>query len=257
MEIGPGKLAVEIYEPTTWRADAVLIHGYTGSKEDFSFIGPLLAAEGYRVLTSDNRGQHESEHSSDSEDYSIASLARDQAQLVEHFGLNKPHLLGHSFGGLVAQRAAVDFPDLWQSLTIFCSGPSGMLENYGVRDDLEFLENHSMAELWTADRAAKNEGMPFYDTRVARWHMSDKSSVMRHARHLLNEPSILPQLAQTGLPAHVIRGEFDDAWPHDVQAQMADQLAAPLSIIAGGGHCPNEEYPVATAERIASHWNRY
>ena len=49
VDIQGEKLAVEIYEPTTRIADVVLVHGWTGSKEDFNLIGPLLADMGYRV----------------------------------------------------------------------------------------------------------------------------------------------------------------------------------------------------------------
>ena len=69
-------LAVELYEPAQHRGDALLIHGYTGSKEDFAEVGPLLAARGYRVVAYDNRGQHESAHSQRDDAYTIASLAR-------------------------------------------------------------------------------------------------------------------------------------------------------------------------------------
>lgn len=257
VELGPGKLAVTVYEPDNHIGDALLIHGYTGSKEDFSFIGPLLADEGYRVVTSDHRGQHESEHAADISHYSIESLARDHVMLAEHFQLDSPHLLGHSFGGLVAQRAAVEFPEVWSTLTILCSGPEGNLYNYGLEEDIEFLETHSMEELWNADRKTKNQGLPFYDIREKRWHMSDKYSVIRHARHLLEEKSVIDSLTTTGIPIHVIRGELDDGWPHNQQFQMAQELGAPLSIIPGAGHCPNEEYPEETAQIISQWWKKF
>ena len=41
VDIQGEQLAVEIYEPTTRIADVVLVHGWTGSKEDFNLIGPM------------------------------------------------------------------------------------------------------------------------------------------------------------------------------------------------------------------------
>ena len=107
VDIQGEKLAVEIYEPTTRIADVVLVHGWTGSKEDFNLIGPLLADMGYRVLTFDNRGQHESAHSVREGAYEVRSLALDVIELVKSFGFVRPHLFGHSFGGLISQRAVV------------------------------------------------------------------------------------------------------------------------------------------------------
>lgn len=69
VDIQGEKLAAEIYEPTVRIADVVLVHGFTGSKEDFNLIGPLLADQGYRVLTFDNRGQHESAQSKREDTY--------------------------------------------------------------------------------------------------------------------------------------------------------------------------------------------
>ncbi len=117
--------------------DALLVHGYTGSKEDFAEIGPLLAAHGYRVVAFDNRGQHESAHSHREDAYTIPSLAGDAIALADHFALERPHLLGHSFGELVAQRAVVMAPSRWTSLTLFCTGPHG---RSGLADLIETID---------------------------------------------------------------------------------------------------------------------
>lgn len=257
LAIRDGELAVTVYEPEVRLADVLMIHGYTGSKEDFSFIGPILAEKGFRVVTSDNRGQHESDHSDRADAYTIRSLAADHAQIAQALSLETPHLFGHSFGGLVAQRAAVEYPELWRSLTIFCSGPHGMPEWSDIQRDIDVLENGTMAELWEIDRAASNASLPMLDTRIARWHASDKRSVITHARHLLSEPSIVPSVAATDLDVHVVRGEHDDAWPHGLQAAMADSLGATLSVIPGTGHCPNEDDPATTAQVLYRWWGRF
>jgi len=257
VSIRGGELAVQIFEPAVHKADAILVHGFTGSKEDFSFIGPLLAEQGYRVVISDNRGQHESAHSGDVENYKIASLAQDQLELAKHFGLERPHLFGHSFGGLVAQRAAVEFQDYWSSLTIFCSGPHGMPEWTLLADDIRYLEEHTMADLWVKNGESQKPGNETGSMKQRRWVASDKRSLMTHAEHLMNEPSIVDRVAATGLPINVIRGENDDAWPHYLQAQMAADFGVEIQIISDAGHCPNEDRPDATAEVIARFWNQF
>ncbi len=155
IEIQGEPLAVELYEPAQHRGDALLIHGYTGSKEDFAEVGPLLAARGYRVVAFDNRGQHESAHSQRDDAYTIASLARDAIALADEFGLVRPHLLGHSFGGLVAQRAAVMPPGRWASLTLFCTGPHGRFGLADLTDIIDVLSTRSMPEAWDPDRDAE------------------------------------------------------------------------------------------------------
>ena len=254
VKIRDGLLATKVFEPEVHIGDAILIHGFTGSKEDFSEIGPLLAKAGFRVVTSDNRGQYESDHSERDDAYTIASLAQDQLELANHFGLTKPQLFGHSFGGLVAQRAAVEYPAAWSSLTIFCSGPHGRQDWDGLQGQIDFLRVNTMADLWTIDRAADNAGRKMAAVRFDRWHASDKRSVLTHAEHLLSEPSVVEKLAVLDLPVNVIRGENDDAWPHDMQAQMASDLGVEVQIVSDAGHCPNENQPEATAELVAKFW---
>ena len=252
-----GNLAVQVFEPKIWRADALLIHGFTGSKEDFSLIGPLLAASGYRVVTSDNRGQHESEHSPDTNKYSIESLAQDHFELAKHFGLENPHLFGHSFGGLVAQRAAVEYSKLWRSVTLFCTGPHGMAEWSGLQGDIDYLATHTLADLWVKNGESQKPGNEKGSLKQRRWFASDKESLIRHAQHLMHEPSRVSDLREVGIPVNVIRGENDDAWPHDLQAQMAAELNAQVVVIDNAGHCPNEDQPELTAAAIVDFWDRH
>ena len=232
-----------------------MIHGFTGSKEDFGEISPLLAARGYRVVTFDNRGQHESAHSERDGAYTIESLARDAVALADHFHLARAHLLGHSFGGLVAQRAVVMAPERWASVTLLCSGPHGRPGDTGLTDLIDALSQRSMAEAWDADRDAAARRGPRYELLKRRWLASDPRSVLTHANHLLEEPSIVGLVRETGLPAHVVYGEHDDAWPLAMQDEMARNLRAQVTVVAGAGHIPNEERPQETAGVLVDFWD--
>lgn len=250
-------LAVRVFEPERRRGDAVLIHGFTGSKEDFAEVGPLLSARGYRVVSFDNRGQHESAHSRREDAYTIQSLARDAIALANHFELVRPHFLGHSFGGLVAQRAAVMQPDRWASVTLFCSGPGGRPGLSDLATLIDRLSTQSMAEAWDPDRDAEARGSPRYGLLKRRWMLSDPRSVITHARHLLDEPSIVERVRDTRLPVHVVYGEHDDAWPTTIQDQMARDLQASITVIDNAGHTPNEDHPEETAAAFAGFWDHY
>jgi len=255
VDIQGEKLAVEIYEPKVRIADVVLVHGFTGSKEDFDLIGPLLADAGYRVLTFDNRGQHESAHSKRDDAYALASLARDVVELVKHFGFEKPHLLGHSFGGLVSQRALVDSPQTFASLTIFCSGPHWIPDKPDLDATIHIMQTMSMQDSWDRFREETEKLLPRYKLYKKRWAASDPHSTHTMALHLQNTQPVISELVATKIPIHVIYGENDDAWPLPMQDQMAKDLAAPRTIIKDAGHCPNEDQPEDTARVLASFWS--
>lgn len=254
VEIQGEPLAVQIYEPSERRADVLLIHGFTGSKEDFSEIGPLIARAGYRVVTFDNRGQNESSHTKRLDGYSMSSLGRDVVEISEYFELNKPHLLGHSFGGLIAQQAVKLNPRSWSSLTLMCSGPGGR----GTwLDDPQFqnLNNDTKAEIWERLLEQDRIGNAKFDLWKRRWLASDADSTMEYRDHLRKQPSIVGEIAKFGIRSHVIYGENDDAWPLEEQNVMAEELGATLSVLPNCGHCPNEENPELLARELLRFWS--
>jgi len=255
VELSQGQLALNIFEPSEYRGDAILIHGFTGSKEDFDYIGPLLAARGYRIFAYDHRGIHESPHSAGGSTYSMQAYARDAIEIARHFNLSSPHLFGHSYGGAVAQRAVILEPELFASLTLFCSGPHSR-ENLGLsKVILERQVGKSMQESWDEFAGILYVSHQRRSLMEKRWLANDPLSIVEQAKDLSTFTSVIPEVAATKIASHVIYGESDDAWPLAMQDQMAADLSAPVTIIKDAGHCPNEDQPEATAKVIADFWS--
>ena len=84
---------------------ALLVPGYTGSKEDFLPVLAALADGGRRVIAIDLRGQYQTPGSDDPAAYDLAALGADVAALAAPPG--RPTCWAHSFGGLVAREAAL------------------------------------------------------------------------------------------------------------------------------------------------------
>jgi pimeloyl-ACP methyl ester carboxylesterase len=250
------ELAAVIYDAGSSRGDVVLIHGFTGSKEDFTEIAERISYSGFRVLTFDNRGQNESGHSSRVDAYLIDSLARDVAELTDKFDLKSPHLLGHSFGGLVAQHVVLSFPNKWSSLTLLCSGPQGR-EGWFREPEFELLGKFSMRELWIQYLDEKRKSHPYYEIQKKRWGLSDPRSTLAFREQLFHQPSRIAELAALPIPSHVIFGENDDAWPVNDQLEMATALSSEVTILENSGHCPNEDNPDLTAGELVRFWLKH
>lgn len=248
-------VAVKVYQNTTYKADAILVHGFTGSKEDFDFIAPLLADCGYRVVTFDNRGQHQSPHSLREDAYTTASIARDIVELATTLKMDKPHLFGHSLGGVIAQVAAATAPNTFASLTLMCSGPKPGPDTSDLQSMLEHFPGHTMESAWEKFQSEGFANHPRRDLMKSRWLASDMRSVLTHAKILATFPSRTNEIAASGIDSHVIYGDGDDRWPLEMQDQMARELSAPVSVIKDAGHCPNEDQPEATARAIAEFWD--
>jgi pimeloyl-ACP methyl ester carboxylesterase len=140
------------------RQPAVLVPGFTGSKEDFLAILHQLGAAGRRVLAIDLRGQYQTSGPDDPGAYAIRELGADVAAIVDavavraggsasHSGavgsagltgsaglagsgrvddgeLGAVHLVGHSFGGLVVREALLGGARHVGSVTFMSSGPA-------------------------------------------------------------------------------------------------------------------------------------
>jgi len=90
----------------------------------------MLADTGHHVIRFDNRDSGLSTHWPDDPPslpnmvmrrrapYSIADMAGDAEQLVDHLGLKRFHLVGTSMGGFIAQTMAIDRPERIRSLTL-------------------------------------------------------------------------------------------------------------------------------------------
>ena len=107
------------------REPALLVPGYTGSKEDFLAVLGQLADHGRRVIAIDMRGQFETPGADDPGGYAAAALGADIVAIMHATGAR--HLVGHSYGGL-AGREAVLAPDGAEiaSFTLMSSGPAAL-----------------------------------------------------------------------------------------------------------------------------------
>jgi 3-oxoadipate enol-lactonase len=96
-------------------ADLVLIHGLGGSLHDWDACVPAFSRH-QQVLRVDVRGFGDSDKPPGP--YSPQLFARDLAGLLRTLQVTNVHVAGISMGGVVAQRLALDFPELVRSLVL-------------------------------------------------------------------------------------------------------------------------------------------
>lgn len=262
---------------TQAREIVVLVPGFTGSKEDFLALLPLIAAEGRAAVAYDQLGQFESDGSERAEDYALSALARDLADVAARAqaeasgaGPVEVHVVGHSFGGLVAQAAVADGVSRPTTLTLLCSGPGALPEArwQNLPALIEALDRHDLATIWgimrELDESAPEGGPePLPDDVAAfleaRWHANHPVGLAQFARHLMTAPdrsADLAPVAAAGLPVTVMCGAEDDAWPVPDQLALAGRIGAATVVLPGVGHSPNTQAPGTTAQALASGWTR-
>lgn len=247
---------------------ALLLPGFTGSKEDFNPLHEAFGARGYRTVAVDGRGQYETDGPADDESpYAQDELARDVLALAETVGA-PVHLLGHSFGGHVARAAVLLDPTPFVSLTLMSSGPAEISASQQQRVKLlrDALAVMSMAEVWDAIQAmetpeetetggALDEGLDDRADLRRRWLGTKPAQLLAAGRQLCGGPDRVAELAAAPLPVHVLSGSRDDTWPVPLLDDMAVRLKARRTVIARAEHSPNTDQPAATAKAIADFWD--
>ncbi|WP_328844771.1 alpha/beta fold hydrolase [Streptomyces sp. NBC_00258] len=252
------------------RGTALLLPGFTGSKEDFISLHEPLAAAGYRTIAVDGRGQYETPGPSDDETpYAQAELAQDvlaQVDALTDGSQERVHLVGHSFGGQVARAAVLLDPPRFRSLTLMASGPAEISPSQQQRVKLlrDALAVMDMGQVWEAIQALEppedaeddlDAGLDDQDDLKHRWLGNSPAQLIAAGRQLCEEPDRVAELAAVGLPVHVLSGERDDTWPVPLLDDMAVRLDAHRTIVHGAEHSPNSDRPRETAEALAAFWD--
>ena len=246
-------------------AVALLVPGYTGSKEDFAPLLDPLAAAGLHVMAVDLPGQYESPGPDRESDHLPDPLGRTLAALVTDLAArHRVLLLGHSYGGLVARGAVLAGAPI-SGLTLLGSGP-GALPPGPRRAVLELAEPVLRAhgiEAVQAFREARNppvsEPAELAELLRARFLGSSVPGLLGMASALCGEPDRVDELAAAlgATPCLVVCGQADDAWPVAAQRDMARRLGAQFALIPEAGHSPNTENPVGLLAALLPSWRRW
>ncbi len=239
---------------------ALLVPGFTGSKEDFIAVLAPIAAAGHPVTALDQRGQFATPGGEDPTSYDVKELAEDLLSVVARLG-PPVHLVGHSFGGLVARAAALADPAAVRSLTLLDSGPAAIPHpaSSNLALMVQALPTTDLETIWQVKRELERASRPgppphiehFLHTRFLANH---PVGLRRLAEQLLDETDRTEEVAGLGIPVLVAFGVDDDAWPPAVQRQMAVRLDARVVEIADAAHSPAAERPAETAEALVSFW---
>jgi pimeloyl-ACP methyl ester carboxylesterase len=261
------------------REAALLVPGYTGSKEDFLAILDLLADGSRHAIAIDMRGQFETPGADDPGGYSAAALGADIAAIMHATGAR--HLVGHSYGGLAGREAVLAGTGAGaqiMSFTLMSSGPAAltgprakelraMLAALGAGDargnggtpDPGVLRD-GISELWRTylEPQAVAAGVPGHIVAFLGQRMlsNDPDGLVLMAKHMLTAPDRTAELARLDqIPVLVIYGENDNAWSPSAQENMARRLGARRLCIPAAVHSPAVEAPATTAGALTQFWD--
>jgi L-proline amide hydrolase len=267
---------------TTWyevhgepgdRLPVVLCHGGPGATHDY--IAPLkaLATDGRQVVLYDQVGNGHSQHLRDApaDFWTVDLFRRELRALVEHLGwAGGYHVLGQSWGGMLAMEHALQHPPGLRSIVV-CDSPASMplwvSEANRLREDLppearDALTRHEAAG--TTDSPEYQAAMDvFYRRHLCRLDPWPPEVVRTFALleadptvyGTMNGPSefhvigtirdwdITERLPEIDVPTLLVSGRHDEATPRIV-GEIHDRIpGSEWVLLEESSHMPHVEEP--------------
>ncbi len=154
--------------------------------------------------------------------YTLSDMAADVVGLMELLGLHRPHLVGASMGGIIAQSIAIEYRHKISSLTSIMSTTGAL--SVGQTDYTLFSElgqpPYHDREQYVAWRVRSmkivaSPGYPFDEGAASRvaglsWDRDhDAFGMIRQSVAVLKSGDRTPGLGQLNLPTLVLHGEAD------------------------------------------------
>ena len=247
----------------------LMLHGGNQSAHSWDLVS-LHLADRFRIIALDQRGHGDSEWARDAA-YGPDEMARDALALLAAEGIERPIVMGHSMGGMVAMRLAALEPALPRAVVLVDVGPevsqrgAEAIRNFVTRNvEFEHLDEF-------IDRVAAYD--PFrsreHMERTARYNLVQRSDgrYVSKSDRLLHDPEFRSRRerrqhgtrrdAADGFhrypgPTLLVRGERSNILEAEAAARFAESLpGAALVEVPDCGHNVHSQNTPGFIEAVA------
>jgi pimeloyl-ACP methyl ester carboxylesterase len=264
--VDAGGMSIEVGEAGAGERRVLLLHGFTGAKDDFAEAVDRLADAGWHAVAPDLRGHGNSEQPASEDAYDLELFAHDLWALADVLGWDRFVLLGVSMGGMIAQVAALRHPQRLRGLVLMdtSSGPpegiDGSLLDLGVAvvrehgmetmSQLQDANDDPMATPASLRLRAERPGWEEYERRKFVACAAEMWAAM--APKMLSQGDRLDALASLTIPVLVMVGEQDRPFLGPSQRMAKAIPRARLVVLPDAGHSPQFENTEAWWEALTS-----
>jgi pimeloyl-ACP methyl ester carboxylesterase len=231
-----------------------------------------LAETGRFVIRFDNRDVGRSTCYPPGEiHYSVHELVDDAVAVLDSYGMEKAHFVGMSLGGMIAQVAAVKYPNRVLSITAIASGifaerpdlppiEEKILTYHAKASEVDWEDKPSVEQYlvggWKLLNGSRHPFNEEQAKRLAREEMNRANSLLSMFNHALlrGGEELSEEVSHLRIPTLVIHGTEDPVLPIPHAQALADAIPnARLVTVEGAGHeIHKDDWELVIAE-ISAH----
>jgi pimeloyl-ACP methyl ester carboxylesterase len=236
----------------------LLMHGIGSNSTGWRFVLPRLTRRA-RVIAWNAPGYWLSAdfaaEAPQATDYARAAVA-----LLDALGVGRAHLVGSSFGSMIAAVIAAEYPDRVGKLALLGSSRGQRWKPQAERDRMLAMRRDTIAGggMALARERWRNLVAPDTPESVGEWVRHSLSAT--HAKGLLRSArasdgtDTLDFAPRIAAPTLILVGSEDRVNPPDVSRALAGAIpGAVMEVQDGIGHLAKLEAPAATTARLERH----
>ncbi len=226
----------EMGDPNSKNTVAFL-NGVMASTSSWAYLTPVFVKMGFRVILHDFKGQLKS--SKPCGPYTFAEHCDEARALFESLGIKQLHLVGTSYGGEIAMKFAVLYPETVKTISVIdsVSELDSVLEGFVLGwkalcdiGDGELFFNGMAPSIYGPEFMANNRTMLSERAKAVKSMPPDYLEGQKILYDtFLQEVTMTSELVRVQCPALIICGEDDILKPSKFSKIIAD-------------HIPNSEY---------------
>jgi pimeloyl-ACP methyl ester carboxylesterase len=199
--------------------DILMIHGLASSSHMFDLVAPLLLSE-FHVVAYDQRGHGES--SKPSSGYGFEHMSADAAAVIRELRMDRPVVLGHSWGANVALELGAREPDLASGLILLDGGFLSMRDRMDWKTTKEMLAPPPISGMHIDDYLSMLRGFMSTALEVT----PEVEAVFRSLMRVDRDGRIRPRLSRSN-HLRILRA----LWEQD-PAELLRRVRVPVLILA-------------------------
>lgn len=268
-------------------APLVTLHGGPGATHDYLLSLADLAGDGRAVVFYDQTGNGNSTHFPDrgAEYYTVGLFAGELASLIDHLGISgRYHVLGQSWGGMLAQEHAIAAPPGLRSAVL--SNTAASFSDFAVEANklraglppevAETLRRHEEAGTTSNPEYAEACGV-FYSRHLCRldewpaevlrsFELIDTDPTVYHTTNGPSEFHVIgsfrdwtarDRLSRIAVPALIISGRYDEATPAVQEGLVFGIKQSEQVILEESSHMPFWEERAAYMAAVGDFLRRH